>query len=152
MNVIVPLLTKHGIAAIIPHAGDMCLLDNVLTWDADHIRCTSNSHHRSDNPLRVKGRLSAINGIEYAAQAMAAHGALVSARGDAPRAGYLASIRDAVCLCRNLDEFAGELTIEARKLLGDGGHVLYEFVLRAADVVLLNGRAAVVLDVPGVPL
>lgn len=152
MSASTSLLTKDGIAAIIPHAADMCLLDSVLRWDADTIRCISITHHRPDNPMRVKGRLSAINGVEYAAQAMAVHGALVSKFGAAPRAGYLASIRDVVCVCRNLDQFGGELTIDARQLLGNGGHVLYEFLLLAADTVLLSGRAAVVLDVQGVSL
>ena len=140
------LVTKDGIAAIIPHAGDMCLLDGVLTWDADTIRCVSATHHSPHNPMRVNNSLSTINGIEYAAQAMATHGALVSQGAVPPRAGYLASIRDVICHCRDLGEHAGDLTIEAWHLFGDGDNVLYEFKLRAGDTVLLSGRAAVVLD------
>ena len=34
-------LTKAEIAALIPHAGAMCLLDRVVHWDAEKIRCTS---------------------------------------------------------------------------------------------------------------
>jgi predicted hotdog family 3-hydroxylacyl-ACP dehydratase len=143
------LLSKDAIAAIIPHAEDMCLLDGVLAWGTDSVLCVSTTHHRPDNPLRVKGRLSAINGIEYAAQAMAVHGALVNKRDVTPRAGYLASVRDVVCLCRDLDEQAGELTIDARQLFGDEDRVLYEFTLKAGNLVLLSGRAAVVLDAPG---
>ena len=143
------LLTKEDVAAMIPHAGDMCLLDGVLMWDADGISCISASHHRRDNPLRVQDRLSVINGIEYAAQAMAVHGALAGRAGSAPRAGYLASVRDVVCRCRDLDELAGELTIDARRLLSDGDRVLYEFMLRAGDTLLLSGRAAVILDAAG---
>ena len=140
------LVTRDGIAAIIPHAGNMCLLDGVLTWDVDAIRCVSVTHHSPHNPMRVNDRLSAINGIEYAAQAMAVHGALVKHGGVTPRAGYLASIRDVVCHCRDLDEHAGELTVDARQIFSDGDHVLYEFKLRAGDTVVLSGRAAVVLD------
>ena len=55
----------------------MCLLDEVLTWDATQIRCRSATHRVPDNPLRAHGRLGAVCGIEYAAQAMAVHGALV---------------------------------------------------------------------------
>jgi predicted hotdog family 3-hydroxylacyl-ACP dehydratase len=51
-----------------------------------------------------------------------------------------------MCFCRDLDEHAGELTVDARQLFGDGDHVLYEFKLQAGDTVLLSGRAAVVLD------
>src|SRR5262250_1492609 len=63
----------------IPHKGRMCLLDEVLSWDAARIRCRSGSHRAADNPLRAHGRLGAACGIEYAAQAMAVHGALVAA-------------------------------------------------------------------------
>ncbi len=143
------MMTKEDMTAMIPHAGDMCLLDGVLNWDAEGIRCISASHHSAHNPLRVKGRLSALNGIEYAAQAMAVHGALASKAGSAPRAGYLASIRNVVCRCRDLDEHAGALTIDARQLFGDGDRVLYEFTLQAGDTELLRGQAAVVLDAAG---
>jgi predicted hotdog family 3-hydroxylacyl-ACP dehydratase len=146
------MITKEGIVGMIPHAGDMCLLDGVLNWDAEVIRCISASHHSARNPLRVKGRLSAINGIEYAAQAMAVHGALANKAGAAPRAGYLASIRNVVCHCRDLDEHAGALTIDARQLYGDGNRVLYEFTLHAGDTELLRGQAAVVLDTAGAVL
>ena len=139
-------VTKDGIAAVIPHAGDMCVLEGVLTWEADTIRCVTTTHHSPHNPMRVNNRLSAINGIEYAAQAMAVHGALVSRGSVTPRSGYLASVRDVMCFCRDLDEHAGELTVDARRLFGDGDHVLYEFKLQAGDTVLLSGRAAVVLD------
>ena len=51
----------------------------VLSWDATRIRCRSATHRSPDNPLRLHGRLGAACGIEYAAQAMAVHGALVAA-------------------------------------------------------------------------
>ena len=66
----------------------MCLLDEVLSWDATRIRCRSNTHRTADNPLRAHGRLGAACGIEYAAQAMAVHGALVAA--SAPLASTMA--------------------------------------------------------------
>ena len=72
----------------IPHKGRMCLLDEVLSWDAAHIRCRSASHTSASNPLRLHGRLGAACGIEYAAQAMAVHGALIAA--SAPLASTVA--------------------------------------------------------------
>ena len=38
------------------------------------IRCVARGHRDADNPLRAGGELPALCGIEYAAQAMAAHG------------------------------------------------------------------------------
>ena len=62
----------------IPHKGRMCLLDEVLSWDATpHPLPQRQRTARRDNPLRAHGRLGAACGIEYAAQAMAVHGALV---------------------------------------------------------------------------
>ena len=141
-----PVLGRKEIAAMIPHAGDMCLLDGVVRWNEDSISCISASHRRADNPLRTQGRLPAVSGIEYAAQAMAVHGALAG-KSHAPRAGYLASVRDVVCTGRELDSPDGELTVDAKRLMGDGNRVLYEFTLRVGSTESISGRAAVVLDV-----
>jgi predicted hotdog family 3-hydroxylacyl-ACP dehydratase len=141
-----PMLGKEEIATLIPHAGDMCLLDGVVRWNEDGISCVSASHRRLDNPLRVQGRLPAVSGIEYAAQAMAVHGALAG-NASRPRAGYLASVRDAVFFYRDLDGLEGELTVDAKRLMGDAERVLYEFTLRIGGVEVISGRAAVVLDV-----
>jgi len=65
------LISREAIAGMIPHAGAMHLLDGVLSWDADRIRCSSRTHRDRQNPLRMDGQLSALCGIEYAAQAMA---------------------------------------------------------------------------------
>ena len=69
----------------IPHKGRMCLLDDVLSWDRSRIRCRSAQHRTPDNPLRAHGRLGAACGIEYAAQAMAVHGALLRSAPPASR-------------------------------------------------------------------
>src|SRR2546429_2675949 len=100
-------LDRQWIEQHIAHKGRMCLLDEVLSWDAARIRCRSATHRSADNPLRLHGRLGAACGIEYAAQAMAVHGALLSAssplastvatdvRGSlCSRGGALASVRD----------------------------------------------------------
>jgi predicted hotdog family 3-hydroxylacyl-ACP dehydratase len=80
-------LDHAWLLAHLPHQGSMCLLDAVTDWDAQRIRCMATSHRDVDNPLRAHDRLGAACGIEYAAQAMAAHGALLAAADDAPRAG-----------------------------------------------------------------
>jgi predicted hotdog family 3-hydroxylacyl-ACP dehydratase len=83
-------LDRSWIEQNIPHHGRMCLLDEVLEWDAQHIRCRSGTHRQPDHPLRSQGRLGAACGIEYAAQAMAVHGALAGgAVADASGVGAL---------------------------------------------------------------
>ncbi len=77
-------LDHAWIAAHIPHQGSMCLLDAVLRWDTQHVACSATSHGDPSNPLRQFGRLGAACGIEYAAQAMAVHGALLAQHGRGP--------------------------------------------------------------------
>ena len=139
-------LDHAWLLAHLPHQGSMCLLDAVTAWDAQHIRCTASSHRHADNPLRAHDRLGAACGIEYAAQAMAAHGALLAAADSAPRAGYLASVRGVDLQVDRLDDIAADLDIEAERLSGDDNTILYGFSVSAAGRELLSGRAAVVLD------
>jgi predicted hotdog family 3-hydroxylacyl-ACP dehydratase len=142
-------LERDDIAALIPHAGAMCLLDGVMEWDEDRIRCVSASHRDAANPLRVSGQLPAVCGIEYAAQAMATHGGLAGRTRGRPRAGFLASVRDLVCHRARLDDLEGSLVVEAVRMLGEENRVIYEFRLWVGDVEILSGRAAVVLDAGG---
>jgi predicted hotdog family 3-hydroxylacyl-ACP dehydratase len=71
-------LDRAWIEGHIPHKGRMCLLEDVIGWDAERISCRSGTHRAADHPLRAHGRLGIACGIEYAAQAMAVHGALVA--------------------------------------------------------------------------
>ena len=139
-------LDRAGIAARIPHQGGMCLLDRVLEWDANHIRCAAASHRAADNPLRAHGRLGAACGIEYAAQAMAVHGALRAPGRGRPASGLLVGVRDVRFGVARLDDVAGDLTVEAERLSGDDANVLYRFAVDAGARRLADGRAVVVLD------
>jgi len=140
------LVTRAQIAGLIPHGGPMCLLDGVVQWDASRIVCVSRNHRAADNPLRADGRLPAVCGVEYAAQAMAVHGGLAGGARARPRAGYLASVRDMACRRERLDDLAGDLVVEAERMMGDGARVIYEFRLWVGETEVLSGRAAVILD------
>ena len=141
-------LDRTWIERNIPHHGRMCLLDEIVEWDERHIRCRSTTHRLLDHPLRSQGRLGAACGVEYAAQAMAAHGALSSdtARSGRPEAGFLASLRDVRLYVRRLDDVQADLVCEAALVAGDHGTALYEFAVSSGAQRLLSGRAAVVFD------
>ena len=64
-------LNRDEIALLIPHAGRMVLLDEIVAWDADRIVAHSTMHRDRGNPLVVAGELSSVCGVEFAAQAMA---------------------------------------------------------------------------------
>lgn len=138
------VLGKAAIAALIPHAGAMCLLDTVRFWDSTSIVCVTASHRDVGNPLATNGRLDAICGIEYAAQAMAIHGGLVAGRRS--EAGYLASVRDVTCHAGRLDQLRDDLEVTAVLLADGAAGAVYRFTLRHGEVTILEGRAAVVLD------
>ncbi|GGF46829.1 phosphotransferase [Aliidongia dinghuensis] len=140
------MIGRAQIEALIPHAGRMCLLDRIEAWDARTIRCRATSHRDSANPLAVNGRLGAACGVEYAAQAMALHGGLTGAVGGRPRAGYLASLRALSLKVERLDGLAGDLIVEAERLAGEGASVSYGFSVSHDGIVLLSGRAAVILE------
>ena len=140
------LVTRERIAGLIPHSGAMCLLDGVVQWDDSRILCVARSHRAADNPLRAAGRLPAVCGVEYAAQAMAVHGGLAGKVAGKPRAGYLANLRDVECRRSRLDDLEGDLFVAAERIADDGANVIYRFRLRVGEVEVLSGQALVVLD------
>jgi len=140
-------LDRDWIVGHIPHQGTMCLLDRVESWDEQNIRCCTASHRQLDNPMRAGGRLGAACGIEYAAQAMAVHGALLVAPGStSPQAGYLVSVRNTRLEVPRLDDISGDLLISASCSTRGETTSLYEFSLEAEGRLLLCGRALVVFD------
>ena len=143
------LMDRAAIAALIPHAGAMCLLDGVLDWNATSLCGVSRRFADADNPLlRPDGTLGAASGIEIAAQAMALHARLLAGQGEKPAQGMLASLRNVRLATRQINKAAGELLIEAQLLLGDHTGATYRFALYQAGETLISGRATVLLRVP----
>lgn len=137
---------KSDWAGLIPHAGAMCLLDEVAGWDATTIHARSASHVRADNPLRSDDRLRALHLCEYGAQAMALHGGLLArAAGGAAAPGYLVSLRDVDLRVARVDDLAGMLDVHAERLLGGDGSWQYAFRVEHAGATIASGRAAVIV-------
>jgi predicted hotdog family 3-hydroxylacyl-ACP dehydratase len=131
----------------------MCLLDEVLSWSSVRVQCRSSTHRDPSNPLRSHGRLAAVCGIEYAAQAMAVHGALIASRITTSRkniavAGYLASVRNVSLLASRLDDIEADLIATAELVNGDERSILYDFFVSAGERALLAGRATIVFNAP----
>lgn len=147
-------LDHAGIAALIPHSGSMCLLDRLAQWDAQRIVCTATNHRDASHPLRTRSGLMSPCAIEYAAQAMALHGALIGQEaGTAASPGFLASARGVQLHVLRLDDLPStetpdKLQIEATRQSGDARQILYAFQVSHAGRTLAEGRAAVVLNTP----
>jgi predicted hotdog family 3-hydroxylacyl-ACP dehydratase len=143
---------RDWIASHIPHQGSMCLLDQVVSWDSQGIVCSSGTHRDPDNPLRAHGRLGAACAIEYAAQAIAVHGALLQPpEPGAGSIGLLASAREVELLVSRLDDLSTDLQINAQRLHSDARGALYSFALHADQQLLARGRASILIsaDPPG---
>lgn len=140
------MLERSDWAHLIPHQGLMCLLDQVIGFDAECIHARSFTHRRTDNPLRSDGILRAVHLCEYGAQAMAVHGALLArAAGESALPGFLVSLREVEFALARIDDLAGALDVHAERLLGSAGSWQYRFRIRHAGEEIASGRAAVML-------
>ena len=141
------LLDAADIAARVPHSGTMCLLHALHESSDTHVLCSTTSHHAADNPLRSASGLLACNAIEYAAQAMALHGAMTAAADAPPQGGRLASVRGIKLHTERLDTIDGPLFVHAERLAGDSGQAMYQFTVRdQRQRALVEGRATVLLS------
>lgn len=133
------MLDRAAIAARLPHAGRMCLLDRVLHWDERSIRCSAVSHRDCDHPLREAGGLATLAGIEYAAQAAAVHGTLLNATA-APRSGVLAALKNVTTTRPWLHDVAGDIVIETTLLHSDPTGGIFAFALFVDTESVLSGQ------------
>jgi predicted hotdog family 3-hydroxylacyl-ACP dehydratase len=139
------MLDRHAIAALIPHQGEMCLLERVMEWDKDRIILTTSTHRSPSNPLRLNGRLRAIHLCEYGAQAMAVHGGLrAQSEGRVARAGFLVALRDVALHVDYVDDLSSDLKVTAECLLETPASWQYSFTIEHDSALLATGRAAVV--------
>ena len=105
-------------AGLLPHAGAMCLLEEIVSCDDAGVICTARSHLHPGN------------------------GAL---RGDA-RPGFAAALRDLRFGAARLDDPAhGALTVSATREMRDAAGSIYAFTVRSeTGRTLLDGRATIV--------
>jgi predicted hotdog family 3-hydroxylacyl-ACP dehydratase len=82
----------YAIADIVPHAGNMCLLDRAIEGDAESLSCEVSI--QDDDLFFVGDGVDAWVGIEYMAQTVAAWaGWRARLRGEKPKIGFLLGSR-----------------------------------------------------------
>ena len=137
---------RDHMAGLVPQAGAMVLLDEVVDCDERRIRCRARSHRDVANPLAHEGALPALAAVEYAAQAMAAHFSLNAELAGNATLGLLGALRDVVCNTARLDDVPGPLIVTCERLSHDRAGSIYAFELAAEDDgrSLVSGRATVV--------
>ncbi|SFS18621.1 Predicted 3-hydroxylacyl-ACP dehydratase, HotDog domain [Dyella sp. OK004] len=111
-------MTLRPIAEVLPHTGDMILLDRVIELEAERIVCTR-TVHAGGAFVEHDGTLPAWIGIELMAQTIAAWaGCHALAAGEPIRLGFLLGARQYQC---DVDAFpaGSELRIEAVRHFND---------------------------------
>ena len=132
------------IADLIPHAGAMCLLERIESWDDSGIVLTTSTHRDPGNPLAGPSGLRAIHLCEYGAQAMAVHGGLAArARGEHALPGMLVSLRDVEFHCRFVHDLDGDLRVEAHRIQASESAWQYSIRVMHTGTLLAEGRALV---------
>jgi len=144
-------LTSVDIATLLPHAKPMILIDSMVALEHNFLVCSANSHLSSDNPLRIDGVLSIFSGIEYAAQAMAAHARLKSdSRGTQqqakPARGFVAVASRLEAHARKLDDHQRPLLIRVEQVAASNDSSLYTFTIHAEQFLLLEGQLMAVIE------
>jgi predicted hotdog family 3-hydroxylacyl-ACP dehydratase len=138
---------RIDIATLVPHQGAMCLWQEVVEHDSQHVRLRTASHRDPANPLRSDGRLRALHLCEYGAQAMAVHGGLLGRESGAPvRRGMLVALRGVELHIARIDDLPGEIEGEATLLANGADSQQYAFRILHAGRLLAEGRAAVMLQ------
>jgi len=130
------------IVELVPHRPPMLLLDRVLSYDGERVVCETVLE--AGSPFVEQGRVPAVVGIEYMAQAIAA-GAGLSARDNgetAARMGFLLGCRD---LAIAVDSFqvGDRLTIEARRTWGENQIGSFACKVQRGSEVLVEGALTV---------
>jgi len=127
-------MIKWPLAELIPHAGDMILIDRVLAFDDEQIQTCLTV--RADGLFNEPdGSLPAWVGIELMAQSVAAYaGCQARTRGEAVKLGFLLGSRKFEC---NVAHFpaGSQLNIHAvRSLQDDSGMGVFECSLTGPNI------------------
>lgn len=146
-------VSKTQIAALVPHAGTMCLIDEVTHWSNKKINCVAHLSPQNHHPLMLDGELSSIHLLEYGAQAMAVHAGLLQYNeinknmSDRPVPGFLAAIRDAQFFIDSLDGHECTLLISATALVHSAHGVVYKLIITNNQQTLLAQARTTVIHI-----
>lgn len=139
------MMDRAALSRLIPHAGEMCLLEAVEAWTEEWIRCRTACHRWGQHPLRRNGRLEAIHALEIGGQAVAVHGSLAhSQEGRNPQAPkYLGGIRDLTLTPDPLEWVPDDLIVTATCLGSQGESGMYRLTVTGGEREILGARITV---------
>ena len=140
-------IDQQAIGKILPHAGSMILLEQITSASADTLYASTQSHLDKSNPLLLNKQLNSINGIEYAAQAMAIHAHLIAdTTQKQPQSGYLATVRNTTIDHPYLSQSKSELIIKVIRIMADQKGFSYNFQIYDNEQSYISGRITIILQ------
>ena len=130
------------VADVLPHAGDMVLLSQILSHDADETVCIAEVDEQA--LFRdAAGEVGAWVGLEFMAQCIGAHAGLAArGRGEGPTRGFLLGARRIHFHCARYHR-GQSLRVRATHLWGEApGLVAFDCSIEdaATDACLAEGR------------
>jgi predicted hotdog family 3-hydroxylacyl-ACP dehydratase len=135
-------MNSDAIAQLLPHDGDMVLIDEIIAWDNIGAHCRAGFGELIHHPLQWEGRLSTAILVEYAAQAMAIHGALLEAPDHNTRSGRLVALPRLVLNEERMD-WSEVIDIRVSRKGGDRSGAIYSFTVSQSRGEIANGQATV---------
>ena len=138
-------MNEIAIAELLPHQAPMLLLDRLLDYRGQRVRCETRVGARHGLLIDEQGNLPAWVGLELMAQTIAAWAGMRGReRGEPVRIGMLLGSRQYRC---QVPAFAaGELlVIEAECLLEDGGMASFECRILRGDEPCAEARLSTYL-------
>ncbi len=124
----------------------------MTAWNAESIALRAHNHRNLEHPLRGGGRLRAVHLCEYGAQAMAVHGGLLAqAGGGHAKPGLLVALRAVELHVEYIDDLPGALECHAELLIAHETGWQYAFRISHAEILLAQGRAAVMASAQSIP-
>ncbi|WP_410473644.1 hypothetical protein [Guyparkeria sp. TX1] len=136
-------LDGPAICKRLPHHGDVCQIERIVSADETRLIAETRAHQRDDNPLCVGGQLGAFAGVEMAGQAMALHLALQSNDNAPAGEGMITRAKSLNPRVERLDELVGPLQITVTCEAHAGEMARYGFTLAHEGAVILEGGLSV---------
>lgn len=102
-----------SIEKLLPHSGNMVLIDEIKTHSETNIVCMTKSHQLKTNPLRTPRGLPISAGLEYGSQAIAIHAAINRKHDNAPKQARIIALKNAQWNQNWLHTVKSEITIQA---------------------------------------
>lgn len=131
-------LSKQEISSLLPHGENLCLLDQIESWDAKTLIASTTSHTKTNNPFYRDGALPAVAMVEYAAQATAVHAALIAS--GPPGLRLIGALRNNHLPACPLSEFAQPIVVEVCIQLSSSQGAVYTFCASHLHEQIGSGR------------